>query len=58
MSKAFRGVKKTKQGPNLERFQQRGPLDAEQEKRRLRSIAQRLQGSGRSLADATPKATP
>jgi hypothetical protein len=54
MSKAFRSVRKTAQGPHLERFQQRSPSDEGLRNKRLRAIAQRLKGSGQNLADATP----
>jgi hypothetical protein len=53
--KAFRWVKKTKQAPNLERFQQREPQDAAKALQRRREMAQRLKGSGQNLAGATPK---
>lgn len=53
--KAFRTVKKTKWGPRLEHYQARDPYSLPDRKRRLHAIAERLRGSGRNLADASPK---
>lgn len=55
MSKATFKCYMTRPGPQLKRFQNRSPKDTTAAAIRLRTMAERLKGSGRNLADANNK---